>query len=113
MSETTSAPILWISGHRLVARRPPPLVRAEEVLAWSEARYDRCVINKKTLPIDGFQHVRVASTCGVGQKRSQREAPLSAVTLSLGQTKSTSQNLHQRAKSLALRTTHAELTTNE
>ena len=37
VSETTSAPILWISGHCLVARRPPPLVRAEEVSAWSKA----------------------------------------------------------------------------
>ena len=35
VSETTSAPILWIgSPPRCSARRPPPLVRAEEVSAW-------------------------------------------------------------------------------
>ena len=94
----------------------------DDLLPWIGQRRSRLgarhvtivvLINKKTLPIDGFQHVRVASTCGVGQKRSQREAPVSAVTLSLGQTKSTSQTLHQKAKSLALRTTHAELTRNE
>ena len=57
---------------------------------------------KKTFPNDGFQHVQVASTC------SQREAPSSAVTL-----KPTSQTLHQRAKSLAIRTTRPELTRDE
>ena len=99
VSETTSAPILWIGSlPRGSARRPPPLVRAEEVSAWSKARYDRCLNQQKDTSFWCFQHVRVASTCGVAQKRSQREAPLRAVTFSLGQTKSTSQNLAPKGK---------------
>ena len=81
VSETTSAPILWRSGNRLVAL-------LDDLLPWFGQRRFRLgarhvtivvLINKKRLPNDGFQHVRVASTCGVGQKRSQREAPSSAV----------------------------------
>ena len=74
VSETTSPPILWISGHRSVAL-------LDDLLPWFGQRRSQLgarhvtivvLINKKTLPI------RVTSTCGVGQKRSQREAHLQA-----------------------------------